>query len=200
MNRKIVPLLLAAGLLAGSAFAEDTYVFDKNHTEVSFQVRHMVTKVRGKFDDFSGTIHADPAKPEASSVEFTIKAASIDTGVERRDQHLRSADFFDVEKFPEITFKSSSIKAASKDRYDVTGTLTMHGVSKDITIPVTFLGAMKSPMGTETAGFEGAITLNRKDYGLLWNRALETGGFLLGDDVDVTVNVEAMKPKEPASK
>ena len=199
MNRRIAILAAAAGLVAGSAVA-DTYVFDKAHTEASFQVRHMLTKVRGKFDDFTGTIQVDPAKPEAASVEFTIKTSSIDTGVEARDKHLRSADFFDAEKNPEITFKSSAVKATSKDHYDVTGTLTMHGVAKVITLPVTFLGTVKSPFGDERAGFEAAITLNRKDYGLLWNKTLETGGVLVGDEVEVAINVEAVKQKEAASK
>jgi polyisoprenoid-binding protein YceI len=199
MNRRTAILAVAAGLLAGSASA-DTYTFDKAHTEASFQVRHMLTKVRGKFDDFAGTIQVDPAKPEAASVEFTIKTASIDTGVEGRDKHLRSADFFDAEKNPEITFKSSGVKVTSKDHYDVTGTLTMHGVAKAITLPVTFLGTVKSPFGDERAGFEAAITLNRKDYGLLWNKTLETGGVLVGDEVEVAINVEAVKQKEAASK
>ncbi len=200
MNRRVALAVLVSGLLAGSAFAADTYVIDKNHSEASFQVRHMLTKVRGKFDDFAGTILVDEAKPEASSVEFTIKAASIDTGVERRDTDLRSANFFDVEKNPEITFKSSSVKMTSKDHYDVTGTLTMHGVAKQITLPVTFLGAAKSPFGDQRAGFESGITLDRKDYGLLWNKTLEAGGVLVGDDVDIAINIEAVKQKDPASK
>ncbi len=200
MNRRIALAVLVSGLLTASAFAADTYVIDKNHSEASFQVRHMLTKVRGKFDDFAGTILMDAAKPEASSVEFTIKAASIDTGVEQRDKHLRSADFFDVEKNPEITFKSSSVKATSKDHYDVAGTLTMHGVAKQITLPVTFLGTVKSPFGDQRAGFESGITLNRKDFGLLWNKTLEAGGVLVGDDVEIAINIEAAKQKEPASK
>jgi polyisoprenoid-binding protein YceI len=200
MNRRIALTVLVSGLLTASAFAADTYVIDKNHSEASFQVRHMLTKVRGKFDDFAGTIQMDEAKPEASSVEFTIKAASIDTGVEQRDKHLRSADFFDVEKDPEITFKSSSVKATSKDHYDVAGTLTMHGVAKQITLPVTFLGTVKSPFGDQRAGFESGITLNRKDFGLLWNKTLEAGGVLVGDDVEIAINIEAAKQKEPASK
>jgi polyisoprenoid-binding protein YceI len=200
MNRRVALAVLVSGLLAGSAFAADTYVIDKNHSEASFQVRHMLTKVRGKFDDFAGTVLVDEAKPSASSVEFTIKAASIDTGVERRDADLRSANFFDVEKNPEITFKSSSVKMTSKDHYDVTGTLTMHGVAKEIILPVTFLGAAKSPFGDERAGFESGITLDRKDFGLLWNKTLEAGGVLVGDDVEVAINIEAVKQKEPASK
>ena len=111
-----------------------------------------------------------------------------------RDKHLRSADFFDVDKFPEITFKSTSVKpAAKKDTYDVTGTFTMRGVTKTITLPVEFLGFIKDPRGNERAGFTTHITLNRKDYGINWNRALDAGGTLLSDDVDITVNIEAAK-------
>lgn len=200
MNRRFAPFALVAGLAASSAAAADTYTFDKVHTEASFQVRHMLTKVRGRFADFSGTINLDAAKPEASSVEFTIKAASVNTGEEKRDAHLKSPDFFDVEKFPELTFKSTAIKATSKDKYDVTGTLTIHGVSKQVTLPVTFLGFVKTPWGDERAGFETGITLSRKDYGLVWNKALEAGGVLVGEEVEVAVNIEAVKQKETASK
>jgi polyisoprenoid-binding protein YceI len=200
MNRRFASSALVSALVATSALAADTYTFDKSHTEASFQVRHMVTKVRGKFTDFAGTIKLDPAKPEASSVEFAIKTASVATGEEKRDQHLKSPDFFDVEKFPELTFKSSAIKASGKDKYDVAGTLTIHGVSKQVTLPVSFLGYVKSPWGDERAGFETGITLNRKDYGLVWNKTLETGGLLVGEEVEVSVNIEAVKQKEAASK
>ncbi|MFI5184539.1 MAG: YceI family protein [Vicinamibacteria bacterium] len=200
MNRRFASFALVSAFVATSALAADTYTFDKVHTEASFQVRHMVTKVRGKFTDFAGTIKIDPAKPEASSVEFAIKTASVATGEEKRDQHLKSADFFDVEKFPELTFKSSAIKATGKDKYDVAGTLTIHGVSKQVTLPVSFLGFVKSPWGDERAGFETGITLNRKDYGLVWNKTLETGGLLVGEEVEVSVNIEAVKQKETASK
>lgn len=200
MNRRFAPLALATALLATSSFAADSYTFDKAHTEASFQVRHMLTKVRGRFADFTGTVKLDPAKPEASSVEFTIKAASIVTGDEKRDQHLKSPDFFDVEKFPELTFKSSAVKATGKDAYAVTGTLTIHGVSKEVTLPVTFLGFVKTPWGDERAGFETGIKLNRTEYGLLWNKALEAGGLLVGEEVEVAVNIEAVKQKETPSK
>ena len=200
MNRRFASFALVSSLLATQALAADTYVFDKVHSEASFQVRHMVTKVRGKFADFAGTIKLDAAKPEASSVEFTITAASIATGDEKRDKHLRSSDFFDVEKFPELTFTSSTIKTTGKDAYDVTGALTIHGVSKQVTLPVTFLGFVKSPWGDERAGFETGIKLNRKDYGLVWNKTLETGGLLVGEEVEVAVNVEAVKQKDTPSK
>src|SRR5213592_3131504 len=191
---KSILTMVAAVLVAASAFAADSFVVDKNHSEATFQVRHLVSRVSGKFDDFTGSISVDQANPAASSVEFTIKTPSIDTGVADRDKHLRSADFFDAEKYPEISFKSTSIKpGARKDLYDVTGTFTMHGVTKTITLPVEFLGFIKDPRGNQRAGFSAHIILNRKDYGILWNRALDNGGTLLSDDVDVTVNIEAAK-------
>jgi polyisoprenoid-binding protein YceI len=183
-------LVLVLGF--GSAAAEGTYVIDTVHSNVGFKVRHLVSKVSGEFTDFSGMIVADFEKLDASSVEFTVKTASIDTGNEKRDDHLRSADFFDVEKFPEITFKSSKITKIDDDSFAVAGTLTMHGVSREITITVDFLGEMTA-MGGTRAGYELTTTLNRKDYGVSWNRALDAGGFVLGDDVEVNIALEVVK-------
>lgn len=194
---RILFAALGAVALAVTAGAADTYTFDKAHSDVSFQIRHFLSKVRGRFTDFDGTIVADRARPEASSVEFMIKAASIDTDNENRDKDLRSANFFEVEKYPDITFKSTKVTPRGQDRYDVTGNLTMHGVTKEITLPVTFLGTVNTGRG-EKAGFETGITLNRKDFGIVWNRVLDTGGTTLGDDVIVSINVEANK-KEPPS-
>jgi len=191
---KSILTTVAALCVAVSAFAADRFVIDKSHSEATFQIRHLVTRVSGRFDDFNGTISVDEAAPAASSVEFTIKSMSIDTGNESRDKDLRSANFFEVDKYPEISFKSTSIKASSrKDVYDVTGTFTMHGVTKTITLPVEFLGFIKDPRGNQRAGFAAHVTLNRKDYGIIWNRALDAGGTLLGDDVVVNVNIEAAK-------
>ncbi len=192
------PALLAVLLAAPPALAADTYVVDKAHSDAIFTVRHLMSKVTGRFGDFSGTINIDREKPESSSVEFALQAASIDTNVPDRDKHLRSADFFDAEKNPQITFKSSKMKATGKDTYDVTGTFTMRGVSKEITLPVTVLGEMKDGRGTPKIGFETSTTLNRKDYGVSWNRALDAGGYILGDDVKVTITLEAGKKTEPA--
>jgi len=191
---KSILTIVVAVLLAVSAFAADSFVVDKNHSEATFQVRHLVSRVSGRFDDFAGSISVDQANPAASAVEFTIKTASINTGVADRDKDLRSANFFEVEKFPEISFKSTSVKPSSrKDLYDVTGTFTMHGVTKTITLPVEFLGFIKDPRGNQRAGFTAHTTLNRKDYGINWNRALDAGGTLLSDNVDITVNIEAAK-------
>jgi polyisoprenoid-binding protein YceI len=192
--------LFAAALIAASTVAlrADVYTIDKGHSEVSFQVRHLVTQVRGNFNDYQGTINLDPANLEHSSVDFQIKADSIDTNVADRDKHLKGEDFFYVEKYPEITFKSKSIKKTGKDTYDVAGTLTMRGVAKEVTLPVTFLGMVKDPWGNEKAGFSTDLTLNRKDYGINWNAALDNGGVVLSDDVKISINLETQKKKAEA--
>lgn len=186
-------LSVAAGLGTAEA-AGPSYQVDAAHSEVTFQVRHLVGKVRGRFTEFTGQIDADTAAP---AVEFKIKAASIDTAVADRDKHLRSPDFFDVDKFPEITFKSEKVVSKGKDEYEAQGTLTMHGVSKAVTLPVHVTGPIKDPWGKDRAGFEVQTTLNRKDYGIVWNKALDSGGLMLGDDVAVTINLEAVaKPAD----
>ena len=193
---KVFVNLIAAALIAGSALAAEPFAVDKAHSEATFQIRHLVSRISGKFNDFTGNASLDRANPAASSVEFTIKTASIDTGNENRDKDLRSANFFEVDKFPEISFKSTSIKASGKkDVYDVTGTFTMHGVTKTITLPVEFNGFIKDPWGNERAGFGIHTTLNRKDYGINWNKVLDNGGTMLSDDVDVNVNIEAVRKK-----
>lgn len=193
----VVTLASALGILSATpARAADTYTVDPNHSEVAFQIRHLVSKVRGRFKSFQGTIQVDAAKPEASSVEFSIQTASIDTDVADRDKHLKSPDFFDAEKLPSITFKSTKVAPAGKDRYDVTGTFTLHGVTKTITLPVSLLGFVKDPWGGERGGFEISTTLNRKDYGISWNKVLDAGGTILGDDVAISINLEVVKKKE----
>ena len=194
------PLALALTLAATAAFSQDTYTIDRAHTEVGFRVRHFVSKVAGRFDDFSGTITVVPGKPAASSVEFAIKSSSINTANAGRDTHLKSADFFDVEKFPEITFKSSKIVPMDADTFNVTGNFTMHGVTREITIPVDFGGTVTDARGTEKAGFSLATKLNRKDYGIVWNQTLDQGGLMLGEEVEVTINIEANKKKPAAAE
>jgi polyisoprenoid-binding protein YceI len=169
-----------------------TYKIDKSHSEVIFQVRHLVTKVRGRFDEFEGSVLVNDDQPELSSVEFTIQATSIDTNETQRDTHLRSADFFEVDKYPTITFRSKRIVKKSQESYDVLGDLTIHGVTKEINLPVTHLGKAKDPWGNERVGFEAEITLNRKDFGLMWNAPLEIGGFLVGDEVRVSLSLQAV--------
>lgn len=177
--------------MSATATAVTSLAIDKTHSEATFQVRHLVTKVRGRFTDLGGSIAFDEASPERSTVTFTIQAASIDTGTPDRDAHLRSEDFFHVEQYPTITFASTGVKARGGNEFDVTGDLTMRGVTKPITLPVTFLGTAKDPWGNQKLGFETETTINRKDYGLTWNAALETGGFLVGDEVKIAVSIQA---------
>jgi len=169
-----------------------TYKIDKAHSEVTFQVRHLLTKVRGRFTDFEGSILYNEANPEQSSVTFTIQAGSIDTAEPDRDKHLRTPDFFDVETFPTLTFQTSRITKRGPETYDVTGTLTLHGVTKELVLPVAHMGKAKDPWGGDRLGFEVETTINRKDYGLAFNIALETGGFLVGDEVKVSIDIQAV--------
>jgi len=192
-------LAVALSPAVRAADPAEVYQIDPVHSAVSFKIRHLVSHVEGQFKDFSGTITADPAHPESASVVFAIKAASIDTRVEQRDKHLRSGDFFDVDKFPDITFKSTKIVPAGADKYDVTGSFTMHGVTKEITIPVSFMGLIKDPWGNQRAGFSIALTLNRRDYGIVWNKVLDQGGTMLGDDVAVSIELEAVKKTPPSA-
>ena len=174
-----------------------SYAIDKAHSEVTFQVRHLLTKVRGRFSDFSGTVEFDEEQPGNSSVTVTIDAATVDTNNADRDQHLRSDDFFAVDTYPTITFQSSHVARTAADAFAVTGTLTVRGVASEITLPVTYVGTAKDPWGSARAGFETEITINRKDFGLAWNAALETGGFLVGDDVRISLSIQAIaEPQE----
>jgi len=169
-----------------------TYHIDKTHSEVTFRVRHLLTRVRGRFTDFDGAITFNADAPEQSSVRFTAKTASIDTAEPNRDKHLRSADFFDADVHPDLSFVSRRIVKRSDDTFDVEGDLSIHGVSRPVVLPVTLLGTAKDPWGNERLALEAETTINRKDYGLNWNAALETGGFLVGDDVQIGVQVQAV--------
>jgi polyisoprenoid-binding protein YceI len=151
-----------------------------------------LTKVRGRFSDFNGTIEFDVENPERSLVDVEIRAASIDTNERDRDAHLRSADFFDVEKIPVLTFRSTKIRRYSDERFAVTGDLTIHGVTRSVSFEASLLGTAKDPWGNERIAFEAETTINRKDFGLTWNAALETGGFLVGDDVKISLSVQAV--------
>jgi polyisoprenoid-binding protein YceI len=203
MSRRLGILgLLFSALAAAPLSAADTYAVDRGHSSVEFRIRHFASKVHGRFSDFEGSIQADPGKPEASSVAFAIRTASIDTNNGNRDNDLRSPNFFDAATFPEIRFQSSKMTATGKDQYAVTGTLTMHGVSKEVTLPVTYLGSMKDPRGNERASFELNTKINRKDWGIDWNKTLDSGGLMLSDDVDITIDLETIKkaPETPAGK
>jgi len=186
--------LFALIVLLGTvpAVAQGTYSIDTAHSNVGFTIRHLVAKVSGGFTEFDGSITADFENLDASSVEFTIKTASIDTDNEKRDGHLRSADFFDAENHPEITFKSSKITKKDDDTYVVAGILKIRGVAQPVILNVDYLGEMQA-MGGTRAGYEISTTLNRQDFGVSWNRTLDQGGLVLGDDVEVRINLEVVK-------
>ena len=175
-----------------AATSARTYAIDKTHSEVAFQVRHLLTRVRGRFAEFSGTLFFDQEHPDRSSASLTVDASSIDTGTPDRDAHLRSDDFFAVATYPSLTFESSRVVKTGDDTYDVIGALTIHGIAREITLPVTYLGTASDPWGNQRAGFEASLTLNRKDFGLTWNAALETGGFLVGDEVRISLSIQAI--------
>jgi polyisoprenoid-binding protein YceI len=189
--RKTFLQVLSLSLLLPALAAADpvTYKVDADHSGVGFSIRHFVSNVSGRFRDFDGVVKYDKANPAASSVEFTVKAASIDTANNDRDEHLRSKDFFDVQKFPTLTFTSTKVVAKDANNLEVTGNLTMHGVTKPVTIPVSLLGTVKTPKG-EKAGFETNFKLDRKEYGINWNNVLDSGP-VLGDDVKVNIEIEA---------
>lgn len=194
---RFVAILAVLASFVVPVFAEtETFSVDKAHTLVGFRIRHFVSKVEGRFKDFDGTIWIDREHPSASKVELTMQAASIDTSNEGRDKDLRSDNFFDVAKYPTLTFKSTKVEPKGKDAYEVTGDFTMHGVTKSITVPVKNGGFVKvkgrNGMGEKT-GFEISFPLNRKDFGITWNRPLDQGGFMLSDDVEINVQIEANK-------
>ncbi|HTS02485.1 MAG TPA: YceI family protein [Thermoanaerobaculia bacterium] len=193
-RRALAPLALSLLLSAATLRAEkETFVLDKNHTQIGFRVRHFVSKVGGRFGRFQGTITLDRAKPEESAVELRIEAASIDTGIANRDKHLNSADFFDTAKYPDITFRSTRIAAKGNDTYEVTGDLTMRGVTKPVTLTVVSNGFANDGRGGQKAGFDVTGKLNRKDFGVSWNAVVDQTT-MLSDDVDLEIAVEANEP------
>lgn len=169
------------------------YTIDPTHTRIGFSARHaMVTTVRGQFKEFAGTAHVDAANPGNSKVELTIQTGSIDTGVADRDAHLKSADFFSADENKEITFSSTQVERDGED-WVITGDLSVNGVTKSVTIPFELTGSAQDPFGNLRIGFEGGTAINRKDYGVTWNAALETGGVLVSDKVKLEFDVSAIR-------
>lgn len=187
MKQSLVPLLLVLGGFAAHA---ETLNIDPVHSAIGFKVRHLFTQVPGKFAEVTGTIEVDPEHPEKAMVDATIKATSIETGNEKRDTHLRSPDFFDVAKFPAITFKSKKVSVTGKDTADVSGDLTMHGVTKEAVLHVKFLGKGPNMGGGTTTGWEAKTMLNRQDFGLSWSKLVE-GTAVVADDVEVELQIAA---------
>ncbi len=197
MNRILIAGFSLAVVLAVAALpaaaAVETYTIDQSHSMVGFKIRHFVSKVPGRFGDYSGTITVDRENLAATKIDVEINAASIDTDNDQRDEHLRSSDFFDVEKFPKITFKSAKVTPNGKDKATVEGTLTMRGVSKPVTMEVDILGYAPDAWGGFRAGYEATTTIDRKEFGIVWNTVLDSGGVVLGDDVEITLNIEAIR-------
>ncbi|WP_316519753.1 YceI family protein [Kitasatospora brasiliensis] len=170
------------------------YALDPTHTRIGFVARHaMVTKVRGAFHRFEGTAHLDGNDPSRSTAQVVIKADSIDTGVEQRDQHLRTNDFLDAPNFPDITFRTTAIEARSGSEYRVTGDLTIKDTTRPVTIDFDYTGNAVDPYGNLRVGLEGSVTISRKDYGVTWNAALEGGGVLVGDKVTLEFDISAIR-------
>jgi polyisoprenoid-binding protein YceI len=191
---RILTCGVVAALVGTTALALDTYKVDPAHSSVNFSIEHMVINtVHGRFRQFEGSITVDPDSGNAlKGASGTIQAKSIDTDIEKRDNHLRSPDFFDAEKFPTITFESTEIKKDGSDQVLV-GKFTMHGVTKDVSLPFKLKGPIKGPMGNTVVGLEVNAKLNRKDYGLTWNKAIEAGGLMVGEDVTIQINAELVK-------
>jgi polyisoprenoid-binding protein YceI len=195
ISRTLIALVVViAAPLAASA---DTWQIDPVHTTVGFSVRHMtISTVRGQFNKVAGTITANDNDPATAVIEATIDTASIDTHSPDRDSDLKSANFLDVAKYPTMTFKSKKIEAAGPGKYNVVGDLTLHGVTKEVTLAVEATGApIKDPWGNMRAGATATTTINRKDFGLTWNKMIEAGGAVVGDAVAVEIDVEAVKKK-----
>lgn len=170
------------------------WALDTAHSSVDFSVRHMmIAKVKGSFKSFNATIEADPTDLTTATIEFTVDLSSVDTRNEDRDNHLRSADFFDVENNPTMTFKATNIVKTGEGEYDVTGDLTLRGVTRPETFAVSFEGTGKDPWGNEKVGFNAEGKIKRSEYGLTWNAALETGGVLVGDEIKVALEIQAAK-------
>jgi polyisoprenoid-binding protein YceI len=201
MKRFVFPVALFAFLaLTGSAFAG--WEFDPNHTAIQFKVKHlMVSSVKGDFEKFSGKVEYDPKNPLKSTADITIDAASLNTRIAKRDEHLKSPDFFDVAKYPTITFKSTGVKKGKGGKLQMTGDLTIHGVTKPVVLTIDGPSKVaKDPWGNSHVGGSATTRINRKDFGLTWNKALETGGVMVGDEVDIAIDLELVSeaPKQAA--
>ena len=196
MKTSFIVRIASAMIVVASTISQagaSQYKIVSVHSSVDFSIRHLVSKVNGRFKDFEGTFSFDEKKSaDLKDVKFSIKTASINTDNEKRDGHLKSGDFFDVEKFPEMTFASTKVTSAGKNKFKVDGNVTMHGVTKPAVFMVEFMGAVKNPMGEGMkTGFSATTKLNRKDFGIIWNKALDKGELMLGEDVNVSVGVEA---------
>jgi polyisoprenoid-binding protein YceI len=194
--KSLLALIALVGVLAVPAATQaGTWNIDASHSNVDFKIRHFFSKVGGSFNDFAGVIHFDPADVSATTAELTIQATSIDTNNEKRDNHLRAEDFFFVEEYPTITFTGSEVVPGDGDSFQLKGMLTMRGVEKPVVMDVEFLGAGPDAWGNTRAGFTATTTINREEWNVSWNNVMDTGSAVLGDDVEITIEIEAVKEK-----
>ena len=192
--KRLFALLFAAASLAGRAGAE-TYQIDPVHSDVRFSVSHMVGKVSGRFGKFEGTVDYVKGDPKAWKVEAHIEAASIDTNNEDRDKHLRAADFLETDKHPTIAFKSTKVAGLKGDKAKLHGELTLHGVTKPVVLDLELGGVVKAPWGNQRAGATATTKINRKDYGIVWNKVLDGGGLVVGEEISITLEIEGVVKK-----
>ncbi len=196
-------LLAAAALVILTAVARATdYEIDASHSQIGFKAKHVTGKVPGRFTGFTGSFTYDKKNPKAWKAEATIDAATINTDNDKRDGHLKGPDFFDVAKFPTITFKSTGVSDIKGDHAKLRGDLTMHGVTKPVVMDLEIGGVDKDPWGNEVAGFTASVTINRKDWNIVWNKTLDSGGVLVGEKVEITLEIagNAKKADAPAKK
>lgn len=194
--KKVLALVMVLIVGGAGRAAAATYVLDKSHCNIGFSVKHMViSNVKGKFDDFEGSFNLDEAGNNVNGAQAAIKAASINTGDQKRDGHLRSPEFFDVEKFPDITFTLRNGRSLGGGKMEVTGDLTIHGVTKPVTLTGEFMGTANDPWGNKRAGFTAEGEVVRADYGMAWNKLLDTGGVVVGEKVKLQLEIEGILKK-----
>jgi polyisoprenoid-binding protein YceI len=193
MKLSRIATVFAAATLASFASAA-TFDMDPQHSSAGFKVRHlMISNVKGEFSKVKGSVDFDPSNPASAHIDAVIDVTTINTGEAQRDTHLKSPDFFDVAKYPTIVFKSKKVTRVAGTKYKALGDLTIHGVTKEVTLDVEATSEVKDPWGNMRFGANATTKINRKDFGLIWNKALETGGVMVGDDVDITIDVELVK-------
>lgn len=197
--RKTFSAALFALALPFAAVAAD-FDIDPAHSSVTFKIRHLVSKTAGHFEKFTGTLSYEPGKPETWQANAVIDTASINTNNKKRDDHLKGPDFFDVKKFPKMTFKSTKVSDVDDNEAKLHGDLTLHGVTKPVVLDIEFTGAGTDPWGTQKIGFTGKTKVNRKDFGIEWNKTLDAGGLMLGEEVEIVLEIEADQKKDATAK
>lgn len=191
---KRISLAIPLSFILANAVLAAEYKVDPAHSQIMFRIKHLgISSVTGRFDKFEGTFSFEPSNIAASKAQATIDVNSINTNQEKRDKHLRTPDFFDVVRFPKMTYTSKAVKDLGNKKFQITGDLEMHGIKKEVTVDAEYVGSAKGPSGDERAAFLATAKLNRKDFGLKWNDITETGGVLVGDDVTITIEVEGVK-------